>query len=171
LSHRVSKPVREFSLLGHGCIVCIQKGDGLDFTETDALRIAVTVIAFHRYPFADIKERMSERTGDDAGSTADAQLFVDGHAVILFGFSVAGLCRAYLDAIGFFAVVAGHGKIQPHVLPLDDFDPGTARIAGPRVKNGAYHLAQATAGTLLLVNDQYLFVHSRSPSSWSKRDA
>jgi len=108
---------------------------------------------------------MTKGTGDDTGSTSDAQFFVDGHAVIVFGFSVAGLCRAYLDAIGFFAVVAGHGKIQPHVLPLDHLDPGTAWIACPRMKYGTHHLAQAAASTLLLVNDQYFFVHSRSPFS------
>jgi hypothetical protein len=103
---------------------------------------------------------MSKGAGNDAGSTSDAELFVDGHAVIVFGFSVAGLCRADFDAIGLFTVVAGHGKIDAYILPLDHFDPGTAWIACPRVEYGAYQLAQATAGTLLLVDDQYFLVHS-----------
>jgi len=153
LSYRVNKPTGRLSPPGHVRLVRIQKGDGLNVTEANTLRIAVTVIAFHRDPFADIEERMTKRTGDDAGSTSDAQLLVDGHAVIVFGFSVAGLCRAYLDAIGFFAVVAGHRKVEPNVLPLDHLDSGTARIACPRMKYGTYHLAQATAGTLLLVDD------------------
>jgi hypothetical protein len=104
---------------------------------------------------------MPKGTGDDAGSTADTQFLVDGDPVIIFGLSVAGLRRAYLYAIGFFAVIAGHGKVQPYVLPLDHFNPGTAWIACPRVKHGAHHLAQAASRTLLLVDNQYFFVHSQ----------
>jgi hypothetical protein len=160
LSHRFNKPAGRLSPLGQVHLVCIQKGDGLDVAEANALRIAVTVIALHRDPFTGIEERMPEGTGDDAGSTSDAQLLVDGHAVIVFWFSVAGLRRTDFHAIGFFAVVAGHWKVDSRVFPLDHFDPGTARIACPRMKYGTYHLAQPTAGTLLLVNDQYFFIHS-----------
>jgi hypothetical protein len=72
---------------------------------------------------------MAKGAGDDAGSTSDAELFVDRHPVIIFRLPVAGLCRTYLHAIGLFTVIAGHGEIKPHILPLDHLDPGTARVA------------------------------------------
>ena len=127
--HRFGIFKKGLSLFGHVRLVRIRERDGLDITETDTLRVSVTVIALHRNPFLDIKERMAKGAGDDAGSTSDAQFFVDGHPIIIFRLPVAGLCRAYLHAIGLFAVITGHGEIKPHVLPLDNFDPGTARIA------------------------------------------
>jgi len=141
LSHRVNKPAGKLSPPHDVNLVCIQKGNGLDVTETNALRVAVTVIAFHCDPFADIEERMPKGTGDDAGSTSDAQIFVDRYPVIILRFPVASLRRTDLHAIGFFAVVAGHGEVKPHVLPLDHFDPGTTWIARPRMEHGAHHFA------------------------------
>jgi len=116
-------------LFGHVRLVRIRKRDGLDITEANALRIAVTVIALHRDAFLDIKKRMAKRARNDAGSASDAQFLVDGHPVIIFRLPVAGLCRAYLHAIGLFTVIAGHGKIKPDVLPLDHFDSRTTWIA------------------------------------------
>jgi hypothetical protein len=84
---------------------------------------------------------MAKGAGDDAGSTSDAEFFVDGHTVIIFRLPVAGLCWAYLHAIGLFTVIAGHGEIKSHILPLDHFDPGTAWIACPCVKHRANQLA------------------------------
>ena len=72
---------------------------------------------------------MTERTGDDAGLASDAQILVDHHPVIEFRLPVAGLGRAHLNAIGFFTVVADHGKVNPHMLPFDYLDTGSARIA------------------------------------------
>jgi hypothetical protein len=117
------------ALFGHVRLVRIRKRDGLDITETNALRIAVTVIALYCDAFLDIKEWMAKRARDNAGSTSDAQFLVDGHPVIIFRLPVAGLCRAYFHAIGLFTVIAGHGKIKPHILPLDHFDSRTAWIA------------------------------------------
>jgi len=105
------------------------------------LWISIAVIALHRDPILDIKERMAKGAGDDAGSTSDAKLLVDGHAIIIFRLPMAGLCRAYLHTIGLFTVIAGHGKIKPHIFPLDHFDPGTAWIACSRVKHRAHQLA------------------------------
>jgi hypothetical protein len=171
LLHRFGIFKKGLSLFGHVRLVCIRKGDGLDITEANTLRISITVIALHRYPFLDVKERMAEGAGDDAGPASDAELLVDRHPVIIFRLPVAGLCRAYLHAVGLFTMVAGHGKIEPHVLPLDHFDPGTAWIACPCVKHRADQLTQATPGTLLLVNDQYLFFHSNIPSLNLKSEA
>jgi hypothetical protein len=129
LLHRFSKSKKGLSLFGHVGLVRVRERDGLDITETNALWVSVTVIALHRNPFLDIEERMAKGAGHDTGSTSNAKLFVDRHPVIIFGLPVAGLCRAYLHAIGLFAVITGHGEIKPHILPLDYFDPGTARIA------------------------------------------
>jgi len=108
---------------------------------------------------------MAEGAGDDAGSASDAKLFVDGHPVIVFRLPVASLCRTYLHAVRFFAMIAGHGKIKPHILPLDHFNPGAAWIACSRVKHGAHEFAQTASRALLLINDQYLlFWHSNTPT-------
>jgi hypothetical protein len=139
--HRFGISEGGLSFFGHVRLVRVRERDGLDITETDTLRVSVTVIALHRNPFLNIKERMAKGAGDDAGSTSNAKLFVDGHPVIIFGLPVAGLCWAYLHAIGLFTVVAGHGKIKPHVLPLDHFNPGTAWIACPCVKDRTHQLA------------------------------
>jgi len=126
--HRFSIFKKGLSLFGHVRLVRVRERDGLDITETDTLWVSVTVIALHRNPFLDIKERMAKGARHDAGSTSNAKLFIDRHPVIIFGLPVAGLCRTYLHAIGLFAVITGHGEIKPHILPLDYFDPGTARI-------------------------------------------
>jgi len=141
LLHRFSIFKEGLSLFGHVRLIRIRKRDGLDITETDTLRVSVTVIAFHRDPIMDIKERMAKGAGDDAGSTSDAKLLVDGHAIIIFRLPMAGLCRAYLHTIGFFTVITGHGKIKPDILPLNHFNPGTAWIACSCVKNRAHQLA------------------------------
>jgi hypothetical protein len=171
LLHRFSIFKEGLSLFGHVRLVRIRKRDGLDITETDTLRVSVTVIAFHRDPIMDIKERMAKGASDDAGSTSDAKLLVDGHAIIIFRLPMAGLCRAYLHAIGLFTVIAGHGKIKPDILPLDHFDPGTAWIACSCMKHRAHQLAQTTSGTLLLINDQYLFLHPFPPTLNLKSEA
>ena len=74
---------------------------------------------------------MAEGAGDDAGSTSDAKLFVDGDPVIVFRLPVAGLCGAYFHAVSFLTMITGHGKIEPHILPLDHFLQGAAWIACP----------------------------------------
>jgi hypothetical protein len=129
LFHRFGIFKKGLSLFSHVRLVRICERDGLDITKPDALWVSVTVIALHRDPFLDIKERMAKGAGDDAGPASDAKLFVDRHPVIVFGLPVAGLCRTYLHAIGLFAVIASHGEIKSHILPLDHFDPGAAWIA------------------------------------------
>jgi len=57
LLHRFSIFKEGLSLFGHVRLIRIRKRDGLDITETDTLRVSVTVIAFHRDPIMDIKER------------------------------------------------------------------------------------------------------------------
>jgi hypothetical protein len=54
---------------------------------------------------------MAERACDDAGPASNAQIFVDSHPIIIFRLPVTSLCRANLHAIGFLAMIAGHGKI------------------------------------------------------------
>jgi hypothetical protein len=148
------------SLLGHVRLICIHKSDGLHIAEANALRISVTIVALHGDPILYIKERMPERTCDDAGPASDAQILVDGDPIIILRLPVASLRRANLHTIGFFTVIAGHRKVYPDILPLDDFDPRTARIARPRVKYRAHQLAQTASRALLLIDDQYLLVHS-----------
>ncbi len=99
------------SLSGHIGLVRIHKRDGLDITEANALWISITIIALHGDPFLDIKERMAKRTCHDAGPASNAQIFVDGHPIITFWFPVTSLGRANLHAVGFLAVIAGHGKV------------------------------------------------------------
>ena len=106
-----SKLQRGLSLFGDVRLICIQERNGLDVTEADALRISVTIIALYCDPLLDIKKRMAKGTRDDAGPASNAQSFVDGYPIIIFGLPVTSRCRANLHAIGFLAVIAGHGKV------------------------------------------------------------
>jgi hypothetical protein len=54
---------------------------------------------------------MAKRACDDTGPASNAQIFIDGYPIIILRFPVTGLCRANLHAIGFLAVIAGHGKV------------------------------------------------------------
>jgi hypothetical protein len=110
-------------------LVGVHKKDGLDFTETNTLWISVTVITFHRHSLCDIKEGMAERTGHDASLASNAQVLVDNDPMIEFRVPMAGLGGAHFKAIGFFTMVANHGKIDSFMFPLENFNPGTAGIA------------------------------------------
>jgi hypothetical protein len=110
-------------------LIRIRKKDGLGVTESDALWISVAEITFHRHAFFDIKEGMIERAGHDAGLASDAQIFINDHPVIEFGFSVAGLGRTHFKTIGFFTVIANQGKVNSLMFPLDHFNPGATWIA------------------------------------------
>jgi len=167
--HRFSISQEGLSFFGQVCLVRIRKRDGLDVTEANTLRVSVTVIALHRHPLLGIEERMAKGAGNDAGSTSDAKLFVDGHPVIVFRLPVAGLCRAYLHAVGFLTMIAGHGEIKPYILPLDHFHPGAAWIACSRMKHRAHQFAQTASGALLLIDNQYLFFLHHCPPALSKR--
>ena len=118
---------RKLSFPSYARLVRIRKRNGLGITETDALGISITAIAFHRDPILDIEEGMAKGAGNDACSTPDAQFFIDGDPIIIFRFPMAGLCWAHLHAIGFFTVIAGHRKMT-HTLPVDYFNPGAAWI-------------------------------------------
>jgi hypothetical protein len=103
--------------------------DRLYIAKGHTLGVSVAVVTFYGHPVLDIEEGMTKRACDDTGPASDTQILVDHHTVIIFKFPVAGLGRADLDAIGFFTVIADHRKVNPHMLPLDHFDPGSARIA------------------------------------------
>jgi hypothetical protein len=168
LPQRIGKLVGKFPFSIDTRFVRFRKRDGLDITEANTLWVSVTIITLHRDPILDIKERMAKGASNDAGSASDAQPLINGYPVIIFRLPVAGLCRTHFHTIGLFAMIAGHGKIKPHVLPLDHFDPGPAWIAGPCVKHGTHHLAKATSGTLLLIDNQYLFLHPNPPTLTQK---
>ena len=129
LFHGFDQFVGGFSFLGDLNLVGIHKKDGFGIAEGHALGISIAEITFHSHSFLNIKGGMTERAGDDAGFASDAQILVDHHPVIEFRFSVACLCRADLNAIGLFTMVADHGKVDAYVLPLDHLDPRPARIA------------------------------------------
>jgi hypothetical protein len=109
--------------------VSIDVIDRLYVAEGHTLGVSVAVVTFYGHPVLDIEEGMTKRAGHDTGPASDTQILVDNHPVIIFELPVAGLGRADLYAIGFFTVIADHGKVNPHMLPLDYFDPGSARIA------------------------------------------
>ena len=129
LFHGFDQFVGGLSFLGDLNLVGIHKKDGFGIAEGHALGISIAEITFHSHSFLNIKGGMTERAGDDAGLASDAQILVDHHPVIEFRFSVACLCRADLNAIGLFTMVADHGKVDAYVLPLDHLDPRPARIA------------------------------------------
>jgi hypothetical protein len=112
----------------------------MEITETNALGVSITAIALHRDPILDVKEGMAKGAGNDAGSTSDAQFFINGDPIVIFRFPMAGFCWAHLDAIGFFTMIAGHGKMT-HILPIDYFNPGAAWIDCSCVKQRTHHLA------------------------------
>jgi hypothetical protein len=126
--------VSEFPFPGYIRLISIHKRDSLYPTETDALGISVTVIAFYRYSFQDVKERMAKGAGNNASSASDAQLFVDGYPMIICRFPVTRLGRAYRYTKGFFTVIAGYGKMKPLIFPIEHPNPGTAWITCPCVK-------------------------------------
>jgi hypothetical protein len=153
LFYRFKKFVGGFSLLGHIHLVGVRKQDSLGIAEGDALGISVTVITFHRHLFCDIKEGMAERAGHDASLASDAQVFVDDDSVIEFRLSVAGLGRAHFNAIGLFAVIADHGKVDSRMFPFEHFTSGTAWITRPGMKDRAYQFALTAPRALLLIDD------------------
>lgn len=128
LLHRFSKFKKGLSLLTHVRLIGICETDGFYFAETNTLRISVTVITFDRHSVSRVEEGMTKRTCNDAGSTSDTKIFVDGHPIIIFRFPMAGLGRTDFNAEGFFTVIASHGKIDPHMLPFYHFDSGATRI-------------------------------------------
>ena len=130
--------VSEFPFHGYIRLISIHKRDSLYPAETDALGITITVIAFYRYPFQDVKERMAKGAGNNASSASDAQLFVDGYPMIIGRFPVTGLGRAYRHTKRFFTVIAGYGKMKPLILPIEHPNTGAAWITRPCVKERAH---------------------------------
>jgi hypothetical protein len=152
LFYRFQKFVGSVTLFGYLNLISIRKRDGPGITESDALGISVAVIAFHRHAFLDIKEGMIERAGHDAGLASNAQIFIDDHPVIEFGFSVAGLGRTHFETIGFFTVITNKGKVNSRLFPLDHFNPGTTWIARPSVIDRAHEFTLTASRALLLVD-------------------
>ena len=93
------------------------------------------MVALYGYSIFDIEERMAKGTRNDTGPASNAQILINHNPVVQFGLPVTGLRRAHLNAIGFFTVVADHGKVDTRILPFDNFDPGSARITRPRMVN------------------------------------
>jgi hypothetical protein len=164
---RFDKFASSFSFLSQLNLVGVDISNRFRITEGHALRISIAVVTFYGHPVLDVKEGMTKGACDNASPTSDTQIFVDNHTVIIFGLPVAGLGGADLDTIGFFAVIAGHGEVDPHMLPFDDFDTGSARIACPGMMDGADQFTETASGALLLINDQYLLLHFNSPLSSS----
>jgi hypothetical protein len=141
----------------------IHISDSFHVTECHALRVTVTVIALHGHPVLTIEEGVTKRACDDTGPTSDTQIFIDNHTIIILDLPVAGLGGTDFDAIGLFAVVAGHGKVNPYILPFHHLDPGPARIARPGMMDGTDQLTETASGTLLLIHNQYFLLHFNSP--------
>jgi len=153
LLHRFSKFIGGLTLLGHVHLFGIRKQDGLGIAESHALGISVAVITFHRHPFCDIKEGMVERAGHDASLASDAQVFVNDDPVIEFRLPVAGLGRAHFNAIGFFALIADHGKVDSRMLPFEHFNSGPAWIARSGMIDRADKFALTAPRALLLIDN------------------
>jgi len=128
LFHGIDQFGGGFPFLGQVHVIGMRKEKSLGIAEGDALGLSIAEIAFHSDAFLKIKGGVTERAGDDTGFTSDAKILVDDHPVIKIGLPVACLCRADLDTIGFFTVIADHGKVDACVFPLDHFDPRSARI-------------------------------------------
>ena len=76
---RIRYPLRGFAALDNTHIIRLNKIDGLHITESDALRITVTNIAFEDPPVGGIKIHCPERTYADAGAAADTGIIVNGY--------------------------------------------------------------------------------------------
>jgi hypothetical protein len=163
LFYEIGKFVSDFPFLGDIGLIGLHKRDGLRIAEGDTLGVSITVITFDGNTILHIEKRVTKRTGDDAGPASDAKIFVNYHPVMMFRLPVAGLGGADLNAEGFFAVIAGHRKVDPDMLPFGYFDPGAARIADSAMKDGADHLALPAASALLMIHNQYLLLHFNSP--------
>ena len=151
--HEIGKFVSGFSFLGDIGLISLHKEDGLRIAEGHTLGVSIAVITFHGHPFFDIEKRMTKRAGDDTGPASDAEIFINHYPVMMFRLPVAGLGGANLNAKGFFAVIAGHRKVDPDIFPFGYFDPGAARIANPVMKDGTDHLALPTSSALLMIHD------------------
>ena len=116
-------------------MISIRKKDSIGIAEGHALGVSIAEITFHSHSFLSIKGGMAERAGEDTGLAPDAKIFVDDHPVIEFRLPVAGFGGAYLNAEGFLAMIADHGKVNSCVLPLDHLNPGSTWIARPGMKH------------------------------------
>lgn len=128
-------------------------------TEGNTLWIAIAVIAFHCDPLLGVEEGLTEWAGDNAGPASDAEILIDDHTVVHFRFPVTGLGWADLHTVGFFTVVAGHGKVEPHLLPFDHLDPGAARIACSGMIDRTDQFALTATRTFFLIHYQHFLLH------------
>jgi hypothetical protein len=78
-------------------LIGIYKIDGLFFTESDTLRIAITEVAFEDLFIDGIKTHRAERTNANARTATDADIVVNGNPAQLL-ISREGLYRADIQA-------------------------------------------------------------------------
>jgi hypothetical protein len=130
---------------------------GFDLTETGALRVSVTEVAFKVLPVNDIEIHGAEGADRHAGAAADAFGLIHHHPA---QFLVAGNRLYGTDDLtgSILALLAGHGNIEPFSLPLHDLDPASGGIRDPVVENRADKLAKPAPGALFRIDREY-FTH------------
>ena len=94
----------------------------LDFTETNALRIAVAEIAFKVLSINDVKAHCAKGTDRHTGAATNALVVVHHHPAqcLIPG---NGLDGADDQAGRILALLTGHRDVETLRLPLHDLDP------------------------------------------------
>jgi hypothetical protein len=163
LFHKIGKFGGGFSLLGHLNLVGVDIIDGFHITEAYTPRIAVTIITLLGDSFFDIEKGMSKRTCNNTGLTSNTFILINDYSLV-FRILVTSFCWTYLRTVGCLTILAGHGKVESHILPFYHPDSGPAGVAGSRMKHRTDQLAEPASGALFMVDDKHLF-HGFSPAN------
>jgi hypothetical protein len=111
-------------------LISIDKIDGLFFTESDTLRIAITKVAFENLFIDGIKTHCAERANTNARTAADADIVVNinpAHLVIARDRPY----RADIQTGRILTLLARHGNINTFRLPFHHSNPASGRIGFP----------------------------------------
>jgi hypothetical protein len=111
-------------LFGNTHPVSIQIINGLDFTETNTLRISITEIALKILSIYDVKTHRAEGTDRDAGTAANAYIVIH-HDPAEFLITGNGLHGANDFTRSILTLLTGHGNIKPFCFPLHNLDPAS----------------------------------------------
>jgi hypothetical protein len=97
--------------------------DRLGVAEANALRIAMTQVAFEYTAAFRIPLCRAEWAGSDAHLAADTELVVNPDAFQRF-ITVNGVFGANRHAGCIFTLLAGHGNINADIFPFDNLNAG-----------------------------------------------
>jgi hypothetical protein len=152
------------SLLGDTHPVSLHVVHGLHITETNALGVSVTEIAFKILSVNDTEIHCAKGADRHAGTAADANIMIDHHPTecLIPGNGLHG-ANGHTGSI--LALLAGHGDVESFCLPLHNLYPASISVGYAIMENRADELTQSTSGALFWSDREYFThgFHSLSP--------